>query len=908
MNVLSDSLRRMPAAATLVTTAPALSVTGDGRVTNFLLDNGMEVVVIPFRRAPIVTHMVWYKIGSADEPPCKSGLAHFVEHLMFKGATTNHAAGELGRAVAAIGGSLNAFTWYDFTAYRETVAPSALEQMMRFEADRMVNLILTDDDIRTERDVIIEERRLGVDNNPQSMLEEQVHATLWQNQPYRIPIIGWMQEIEKLNRTDAIAFYDKYYTPGNAVLVVAGDVDPETVKELATKTYGKLAVGPALPPRTRPAEPEQNSRRTVTLSDARVSVFSFSTHWVVPSYRTAEPGGAEALELLAEILGGGNRSRLYQQLVKGGIAAKAGAYFQGATLDETRLNIYGSPRGDAKLADLEATAHAVIASIVKDGVTDNELEKAKSRCVRSQIFDRDKQDHAANLFGSTLAVGGTVQDIEEWPDRIRKVTAAQVKAAAARFLAPDRSTTGYLLPDAEFDVTTHRCGVLAQARSPWRREGSAPSRAVGDPSARDLVPHLAGAKRLNIQHVKSEKGIDAWLVEDHTRPITAIHFVFDGGTTQDPAGKQGLANLMSALLVEGAGDLDSDAFQVKLDDVGAELSFQAQPDGIHGSMRMLSEQQEAAFDLLRIAVNRPRFDPEPMDRIHAQVLSDIIANERYPEAIAERKWQRSIYGTHPYSRPTEGTKESLAGITPADLNSFRKATFALDGLHVAVVGDIDAKRLCKKLTQLFGDLPQKQTLAPVPDVDPRLGQQVEVDYDLPQTSLRLAYPAVKRSAPDFYAVELLNEILGGSPITSRLWREVRERGLTYVACSSLVDRRHSNALEVRTATRSDRAAGTLNLMREVVKKMAEDGPTEAELEASKKHLIGAYAIRKLDSSTRIAARLVEWQLDKLGIDSIQHRAALIDQVTLEQVKAAAKKLLSGDPAIMVVGPPIGGEG
>ncbi|MET2831240.1 pitrilysin family protein [Mesorhizobium shangrilense] len=409
--------------------------------------------------------------------------------------------------------------------------------------------------------------------------------------------------------------------------------------------------------------------------------------------------------------------------------------------------------------------------------------------------------------------------------------------------------------------------------------------------------------------MRSENGINAWLVEDHTVPIIASRFVFDGGTTQDPVGKEGLASLMTGLFAEGAGDLDSDAFQVKLEDAGAEMSFKAQRDRIYGSMRMLSEQQNAAFDLLRLAVNRPRFGQEPIDRIRAQVLSGIIANERDPESIAQRKWLRAIYGTHPYSRPGEGTKKSLAGITPADLGAFHKAIFARDGLHVAVVGDIDAKTLSKKLDQLFGDLPQKQTLAPVADVDLKLGQQVEVNYDLPQTLLQLAYPGVKRSAPDFYAAELLNEILGGSPVTSRLWEEVREkRGWTYGAYSSLVDHQHSNALVVTTATRSDRAAGTLSLVRKVVKQMAEEGPTESELEASKKYLIGAYAIRNLGSSSSSAATLVEWQLDKLGIDYIQRRADLIDQVTLDQVKAAAKKLLSAEPAIMVVGPPLGGKG
>lgn len=434
-----------------VATGPTLadSASGEGVVTDFLLDNGMEVVVIPDHRAPIVTHMVWYKIGSADEPPGKSGIAHFFEHLMFK-ATTNHAAGEFDRAVSDIGGSNNAFTSYDYTAFHETVAPQALEQMMSFEADRMRNLILTDDVIKTERDVILEERRMRIDNNPEAVLDEEVDATLWQNQPYRIPVIGWMQEMEQLNRTDATAFYDKYYRPNNAVLIVAGDVEPEAVKALAEKTFGKVARGPDLPPRVRPVEPEQNTKRTVTLTDARVSVPSFSTQWVVPSYHSGKDGEAEALDLLAEILGGGTRSRLYQQLVvKQGIASSAGAFFQGTMLDDTNFTVYGAPRGDAKLADVEAAVDAEVMRIAKDGVTNEELEKAKDRYVRSIIFARDKQDSMANIYGSTLATGGNVQDVQQWPDRIRKVTADEVKAVAVRYLVLDHSTTGYLLPQTQ---------------------------------------------------------------------------------------------------------------------------------------------------------------------------------------------------------------------------------------------------------------------------------------------------------------------------------------------------------------------------------------------------------------------------------------------------------------------------
>jgi zinc protease len=420
-----------------------------------------------------------------------------------------------------------------------------------------------------------------------------------------------------------------------------------------------------------------------------------------------------------------------------------------------------------------------------------------------------------------------------------------------------------------------------------------------------LLPALAARAEMNIQEVKSKKGITAWLVEDHSIPLIAIRFVFDGGTAQDPAGKEGLVNLMTGLFDEGAADLDSDTFQQKLDDAGAEMGFQASRDGTYGSMRMLSEEKNEAFDLLRLAVNSPRFDQAPIDRIRSQVLSGVLANERDPNTVAQQRWLRAIYGEHPYSRSDQGSKASLTAITAQDIKAFHKADFARSGLHVAVVGDIDAGTLASKLDDVFGDLPEKQMLGTVADITPKLGQQLEVNYDLPQTSLQLAWPGTKRSDPDFFAAVLMNEILGGSTFTSRLFQEVREkRGLAYGVSSDLVDNEHSHALLVTTATRSDRAAETLSIVRQVVRDMAENGPTEAELAATKKNMIGAYAISNLDSSSSIAATLVELQIQKLGIDYIKRRTALIDAVTLADVKAAAKKLLSTDPAVMIVGPPL----
>lgn len=449
MAVLRKTMLALVTGGAVLLSGSAFADARKPAITDFRLQNGMEVVVIPDHRAPVVTHMVWYRIGSADEAPGKSGIAHFFEHLMFKG-TSNHGPGEFSGAVAAIGGQENAFTSDDYTAYFQKVSPDALGTMMSFEADRMHNLILTDDVIGPERDVILEERAMRVDNDPASLLSEELDATLYQNHPYRIPVIGWKREIEQLNRTDAVDFYTRFYAPNNAILVVAGDVTADQVRKLAEETYGKVPRGPDLPPRVRPQEPEQNTSRIVTMRDPRVTVPTYQVNWVVPSYHSGKDLQAEALDLLAEILGGGTRSRLYQELVvKQGIAANVGAWYQGTALDPSRFSVYGSPRGKATVDDVQKAILAEIARIADKGVTAEELEKARNRFIRDMIFSRDDQAGMARMYGSVLATGGTVQSIAEWPDRLRKVTPEQIQEAASQWLKDSDSVTGLLLPSKE---------------------------------------------------------------------------------------------------------------------------------------------------------------------------------------------------------------------------------------------------------------------------------------------------------------------------------------------------------------------------------------------------------------------------------------------------------------------------
>lgn len=423
------------------------------------------------------------------------------------------------------------------------------------------------------------------------------------------------------------------------------------------------------------------------------------------------------------------------------------------------------------------------------------------------------------------------------------------------------------------------------------------------------LPAVIAARAMTIQEVKSPGGVSAWLVEDYSVPIITIRFAFEGGRTQDPKGKEGLANLMSGLFDEGAGDLDSDAFQTKLDDAGAEMRFTAGRDAFYGSMRMLTDQKDEAFGLLREAIEKPRFDAAPVDRVRSQVVAGILGSAHDPETAAQFAWSEAIYGEHPYARSEEGSEASLAAIRPHDLRQLHKKLFARGNLKVGVVGAIDAETLGRELDRLFGGLPEKPDLVTVAKATPKLGQEIDVIYDLPQTSLRLAYPGIERKDPQFFAAFLVNHILGGGTFTSRLFTEVREkRGLAYNISSSLVNNDYSSGLVIATATRSDRAAETLALIKKEVARMASEGPTEAELEAAKKYVDGAYAINNLDSSSSIAATLVELQLDDLGIDYLQRRAGLIDAVTLDEAKAAAKRLLSADPAVMVVGPPLAAKG
>jgi zinc protease len=446
--------------------------------------------------------------------------------------------------------------------------------------------------------------------------------------------------------------------------------------------------------------------------------------------------------------------------------------------------------------------------------------------------------------------------------------------------------------------------ALPPAAAPPDSKGSTPS--AGGASI--VAPPLKTAEtKMNIQDVKSPGGISAWLVEEHSVPLLAIRFVFDGGSSQDPAGKEGLANFLTAMMDEGAGDLNATQYQERMEELAVRMGFKDAKDALYGSFETLTVNREPALDMLRLAVNAPRFDQAAVERIRKQLLANLAYAAKNPQQVAGKAWYEGAFPGHPYGRHANGTSESIASIQPADLESFRKRTFARDTLKVVAVGDIDAKTLGEIVDKIFGSLPAKAELTSVPNTAPKPAEKLKVvEMDVPQSVVQFGLPGFARKDPDFIPAFVMNQILGGGGFASRLTEEVREkRGLAYSVYSYIQPLEHAAIFGGGVATKNDSVKQSIDVIRSELERMADGGPTETELANAKSYLTGSFALR-FDTNAKIANQLL-WMLhEDMGIDYPSRRNAMIDAVTMEDVKRAAKRLLKVDDLfITVVGKPKG---
>ena len=421
-----------------------------------------------------------------------------------------------------------------------------------------------------------------------------------------------------------------------------------------------------------------------------------------------------------------------------------------------------------------------------------------------------------------------------------------------------------------------------------------------------LVALCVPANATKIERVVSPSGIEFWFVRDATVPLVSIEFAFRGGAVQDPDDKMGLAEMTDSTLDEGAGDLDGTAFHARMERNAIELQIRASREHVRGTLRTLKENQDEAFNLLRLALNEPRFDPSAVERIRSQTVSSLQRQSTNPNSISSRAWWASAFPNHPYGRPVSGTLESVARVTPGDMRDYARRVLARDNLKIGVVGDIDAATAGRLIDQTFGKLPAKAQLKPVPEVKMQgLGGRTVIDLNVPQAVVNFGGPGIARNDPDFMAAYIVNHILGGGSFSSRLYREVREvRGLAYGVNTSLTWLERAAVMVGGTATRADAAGETIDIIDAEFRKMAAEGPTEEELTKAKTFLQGSFALN-LDTSTKIASQLVQMQIDNLGIDYIERRSALIDAVTLPDARRVAKRLLNGGLLVTIVGKPKG---
>jgi zinc protease len=436
------------ALAVFATFAPVLTQAEE--VTTYQLDNGMDVVVIEDHRAPVVVHMLWYRAGSADEPVGSSGVAHYLEHLLFK-ATDTVESGEFQRVVAENGGSDNAFTSYDYTGYFQRVAADRLPLMMQYEADRMNNLVLTEDDIVSERGVILEERNQRTENSPNALAREQMRASQFLNHRYGVPIIGWKHEMETLDMDDALSFYDLYYSPNNAILVVAGDVQPDEVLALAQEHYGPIPMEPDLPERFRTQEPPQTAERRLIFEDPRVAQPYITRSYLAPERDAGAQEDAAALTYLADLLGGSPFTSALGIALQfdTSIAVYAGAYYDGLNLDDGTFGFTVVPSDGVSLQEAEDAMDAAIVDFLEAGIDPERMEALRTQLKAGEIYARDNVGGLARRYGVALTSGLTVQDVQAWPDILQAVTAEDVLAVAARVLDRNQSVTGWVIPSRE---------------------------------------------------------------------------------------------------------------------------------------------------------------------------------------------------------------------------------------------------------------------------------------------------------------------------------------------------------------------------------------------------------------------------------------------------------------------------
>ncbi len=786
------------------------------------LDNALTVIAERRGLGPVVFSGVVYAVGSRDERPGITGISHLLEHMMFKG-TRKYGKGEVAALVERNGGELNAFTSEDVTMYYEVFSRDRWELALEIESERMVNLVIDDAELASERDVVLEERAMYLDM-PAVELGEELAAAAFRESPYRWPIIGWEHDIRAITAEDLRAHYQRYYAPGNAALVVVGDVAPDEVFAAAERRFGSIPGG-APPVRRVPREPEWKGVTRLVL-DREAALPHLQIVFRAPEIHTRE---SEALALLANVLSGSRTSRLDMALLETNRAGDVQVYYHPKS-DPSAFSISVEGQPDVPLDEVEAAVWREIAALAADGPDDDEMERARNQMEAHHVFAMQSPSNRGFSLGWHEAHGDAGY-VDHSVERLRALTAADVRAAAAGVLRRDR------------------CGVARiDARDGAAGGGLAPAPvavALGPPArARRHRTGLASGPA--VRRLTLANGMKVRYQPDRTDPVVSVSLLFEAGAAADPKGREGLAGLTASTLERGPAGRSFVEYNRAFERLGSHFSLGAGAELVHGDVTLLARHARAGLALVADLLERPGLREEDLEVVRALALNDLEARADDLDDVAEDLLLRGVAGDHPYGMLPHGTSEGVAAVTIDDVRAFHAGVYRPDRAFLAVVGDIDEADLLPLLDERFGRLPAPaMPRAPFAPFAPAGAGRTFVHRraDKTQAKICLGGPGLSAADPDRFAAVALNHVLGGSSIRSRLGDEIRDRlGLAYSVGSRNYERSRGGFFLVSMGTRPENVRRAVDALRAELGRIAA-GVTDAELADAKAYLTGSFPLR-----------------------------------------------------------------
>lgn len=882
--------------------AAASGVTSDVRKT--VLDNGLTVITKEIHSSPVVSLSVWYKVGSRNETMGITGISHALEHTAFKGSKNFPEAGEADRIVRRIGGSGNAGTNVDYTVYYETVPAGKIGEVIDIESDRMNNLLLRADDFKTERTVIIEERKMRNEDSPTGLFWEEINAAAFKVHPYGWPIIGWMSDLESFGVADIRAYYESNYAPNNAIVVVTGDFKTEEVLDKIKLTFGNIPRG-AAPPAMRSVEPEQRVDKRIFLKSDKTNLA-----YVVYAYHAPSITGSDspALEVLSAVLASGLESRLYKEFVETGLASTADAVHD-TNQDPYLFYFEIEVQPGVDTAEIEKKLDEVITQIQNEPVTDYELQRAKNRFRADEVFSNESISSIGRKLGWFELTAGDYSYLDKYLDAIDRVTAADVKGVARKYLVAANRTAGILVPEqgAGGSSTAPSPGISPHADYGYGGTGAAKDVSMKKSAEKTDggFPKLDFTSRIKRRVLSN--GIVLIVYENPAFPSVRVRGVVRGaGSFGDAPGKFGTANLVSRTLRRGTKTRTYEEINRALEFVGAEMDISCGNETAVFTGQYLKKDFEIGFEILADVVTNPVFPAEGVETERSVAIAEAADNEKSNRYQAWQTFLGLIYPNHPYSNPAAGTAQGLAAATVGDLKKFHSEMYRPDRTIIVVAGDVTEAEAAALAEKYFGEWKSPDSGAfEVPTV-PGLDGEREKYFSMPEKTqdvIFFGFQTLKPDNPDYYTFELMTDALAGSDLTSRLYTTIRENeGLVYYVYGYHTPKTAAATFQITAGFAPENLGRVVELIRSEIRRLQTAPMPEGELADAKSFLIGNMPV-SMETNGAVASVLADIEYFGRTFDSLDNYPAEIEKITPDAIMKAARAYLDADTFVIGIAGP-----